>query len=153
MYLFYLDASGTPERTDTTSNHFVFLGVAFPESMWFQANNGLAQLKAEYGLPGIEFELHAKQFIGYIREQDEVPGFNDLPRLERRESVLKLRREKLLKPEDAKKKTSRRKKYAETEPFIHLNSQERNELFAAGLELLAGLDGVKLFAEIVSKNR
>ena len=35
MYLLYLDASGTPEKQDPNTEHYVLVGLCMHEGSWF----------------------------------------------------------------------------------------------------------------------
>ena len=35
MYLLYLDASGTPEKQDPNTKHYVLVGLCMHEGSWF----------------------------------------------------------------------------------------------------------------------
>ena len=93
--------------------------------------------------------MHAKEFCTQIAEQDEVPNFDLLDRPARRRAVLSLRREKLAAAGPGVE--SRRKKYRQTDAFVHLTRGERSRLLEDALDLVGSHDGVRLFGEVVDK--
>lgn len=150
MYLLYLDASGSPEIADTVHPNFVLLGLSIHEGNWFALENRVAALKAKYEFPGIPLELHCLSICSSIYEQDEIPGFNDLSRTERRTEVLALREQKLAKKTSAERENARRR-YRETEAVIHLSRAERSRLYEEALDLVGSHQEIRLFGEIVNK--
>jgi hypothetical protein len=104
--------------------------------------------------------LHAKDFAISINEQDEIPNFAALDRLSRRNAILSRRKSKLdsiaadptLKRDERDKKLyERRRKYRQTDPFIHLTRAERSQLLEEALDLVGSHDGIRLFGEVVDK--
>lgn len=75
MFLLYADASGTADPSDSSTRHYVLLGLAVHEGTWFALNKRLNGLKSSYCQSGDEFELHAAEFACTIKEQDEIAGF------------------------------------------------------------------------------
>lgn len=154
MYLLYLDASGTPEPQDA-SKHFVLVGLALPEGSWFGLDQRIRILKERYNLPGRDPDLlpiHVKQFAVDLPEQKAVPGFDQLSRADRRVAVLEVRRRKLAAETTNEGKETRRGRYADTDPFLHLTRSERSQLLEDAVDLIAGHDRVRLFGEVVSKS-
>lgn len=150
MYLLYADASGTPELRDN-SKHYVLLGVCVPEGSWFALNKRIQNLKARYHPPGRGFELHAKQFACSIKEQEEIPAFAQMSWTDRRDRVLQFRQDRIDAEENSGEKDRLRKKYRETEPFVHLDRLERSRLLEDALDLVGEHQGLRLFGEAISK--
>lgn len=151
MYLLYVDASGTPQSQDSNSRHYVLVGLCVHEGTWFALDKRLNGLKAAYCPPGRDFELHAAQFAGSIREQDEIPSFAGMSWTDRRARVTALQQAKIAAAPTAFEKTKRAKKYKRTEPFIHLTRQERSRLLEDALDLVGAHRGISLFGEAIRK--
>lgn len=150
MYLLYLDGSGTPDVGDSSHANFVLLGLSIHEGNWFALEKRGAALKEKYEYPGIPLELHALAICSSIREQDEVPGFSDLSRENRRAQVLALRQQKLSKKTSTERENARRR-YRETEAVIHLSRLQRSSLYEEVLDLVGSHQELRLFAEVVNK--
>jgi len=151
MFLLYADASGTPELQDA-SRHYVLLGVCVNEGAWFGLNTRIQRLKAHYCPPGHDFELHATQFAIQIREQEQIPNFADMSWTDRRNRVHLIYQARIDAAGNATEKARLRAKYRGVAPYIHLTRQERSQLLTDTLELVAGHEGIRLFAEAVSKS-
>jgi hypothetical protein len=150
MYLLYADVSGTAELQDN-SKHYVLLGVCMHEGTWFGLNNRIQNLKARYCQPGRTFELHAKQFACTINEQDRIPHFAEMSWTDRRDHVLQYRQTRINAAANSAERSKLRKKYRNTEPFIHLSRPERNRLLEDALDMVGGHEGIRLFCEAISK--
>ena len=154
MHLLYLDASGTPEKQDHTK-HYVLVGLCMHEGSWFGLDKRLKALKHKYAIPGKDpdlLEIHVKQFAATIREQDLIPGFEQMSRLERRARVLEERKNKVDAEPTVEKKRKRREKYKDTAPYIHLTRLERSELLEDAIDLIARDDRIRLFGEAIDKS-
>jgi hypothetical protein len=154
MFLLYLDASGTPDLNDVNSQHYVLLGMCMHERSWFALDRQLRTIKQNYCLPGTnaeELEIHVKQFAVTIKEQDEIPSFDNLSKLERRARVLDLRLAKLEREKDVAKREKRKKRYKNTDPYIHLNREERAKLLEDAIDVIANYGKIRLFAEAIDK--
>jgi hypothetical protein len=91
MYLLYLDVSGTDKQSDTSTKHFMLVGLCMHERAWFRLDRDLQTLKDVYRYPGQDpeqFELHVRQFNVTIKEQDEVQDFESLSKAQQRSEVL-----------------------------------------------------------------
>lgn len=151
MFLFYLDASGTPDPQDKNTKHYVLLGLCLHEGTWFDIDRQIQALAKKYAYPNTQFELHVKQFAVTIKEQDDVPDFENLSRTDRRRQVRALRQCKIDAEPTRKQQKARAAKYAPTDPFIHLTRRERSHLLEEAVEVIAGHEPLKLFAEAVCK--
>ncbi len=120
------------------------------EQDWSDVDADLHALKARYGCPGVEFELHVKQFAVTIKEQDRVPGFESLTREDRRASVLDVRVKALAA--NGSNRVALQKRFRDTAPFIHLTRFERSQLLEEAVALIGGYDHVRLFADAISKS-
>jgi hypothetical protein len=153
MFLLYLDASGTANLKDVNTKHYVFLGLSMQEQDWSEVNTDLQSLKARYGYPGLGFELHVKQFAVTIKEQEKIPDFEKMSREDRRAAVLKVRDEALRAAVgDATRRDELKKRFRSTDHFIHLTRSERSQLLEDAVALIAGYDGIRLFADAISKS-
>jgi hypothetical protein len=155
MYLLYLDASGTPELQDRNSKHYVLVGLGMHEGSWFSLDKRLQAVKRKYCLSGTDpeqLEIHVKQFAVTIKEQDEIPDFEQLSGTDRRSRVLELRGKKLDAEASREKKEERRAKYKDTDPYIHLTRRERSQLLEDAIEVIAGYDTIRLFGEAIAKS-
>jgi hypothetical protein len=150
MYLLYADVSGTAELQDN-SKHYVLVGVCMHEGTWFGLNRRIQNLKNRYCQPGRTFELHAKQFAGTINEQDKIPNFSDMSWTNRRDSVQQYRQARLDAAANSEERAKLKKKYRNSEPFIHLDRRERSQLLEDALDLVSDHNGIRLFGEAISK--
>ncbi|MBI1368033.1 MAG: DUF3800 domain-containing protein [Planctomycetes bacterium] len=150
MFILYVDASGQPEVAHGASPLYAMAGICVHEGTWFALESRFNTLKARYSCPGVEFELHAKDFCTTISEQDEIENFCELNWNERRCAVLERRSQKiaLLKGEERRRKL---KKYRATDPFVHLLRSERTRLLQEAIELIGTHTGIQLFGEVVDK--
>jgi len=149
MFLLYVDASGTPD-VPGDRNVFAMVGICVHEGTWFALEKRVRRLKLKYALAGSDFELHAKDFCCWIREQDEVLDFESLGHAERRARVHTVRARKLeglSGPQRAKHQRS----FRATDPFIHLSRYERSKLLEEALDLAGSHDGIRLFGEVIDK--
>lgn len=151
MFLFYLDASGTPQLSDATK-HYVLVGAAVHENTWFALNKRVRGLKRSFAFPGEDFELHVKDFSININEQEKIPGFASLNVQDRRLNVERLRAERLRATRNPQESERLRRRYRLTRPFIHLTREERSKLYEDSLDLIGGHKGLVLFAEAIEKN-
>ncbi len=155
MFLLYLDASGTDRQSDTSTKHFVLVGLCMHERAWFRLDREVQRLKNAYCYPGQDpeqFELHVRQFNVSIKEQDEVPGFEGLSRTQRRSEVLAVRKQKIDAEPTAEGKRKRRERYKETDAYTHLTRKERSQLLEDAVDLLAGREELKFFGEAITKS-
>jgi hypothetical protein len=122
------------------------------EGTWFALNQRIQTLKNRYCPTGHTFELHVKQFAVEIREQDQIPDFENMSWTERQFQVLQIRQNRIDKAPNQQEKTRLAAKYRKTAPFIHLTRAERSRLLGDALDLVGGHDGIHLFAEAIAKN-
>ena len=155
MFLLYLDASGTDKQSDTSTKHFVLVGLCMHEKAWFSLDRDIQNLKDAYRYPGQDpdqFELHVRQFNNTIKEQDEVKDFEVLSKAQRRSEVLEVRRRKIDAEPTINRKRERRGRYKETEPYIHLSRKERSQLLEDAVDLIVSHENLKFFGEAISKS-
>ena len=154
MFLLYLDASGTPDLKDVNTKHYVLVGLCMRESTWFSLDKRIQVLKNRYCFPEEDperFEIHVKQFAVSYQEQDDIAGFEGLSWTDRRSQVRALRDGKLKAEKDSKKHEERRKRYRETDPYVHLARRERSQLLEDTIDVIAGHEHIRLFGEGVYK--
>lgn len=152
MFLAYLDASGSSEVTDPTSSHYVLTALCMRDGSWFALDKRLNGLKERYQFPGgTPIELHVKQFACLIREQDEVPDFEQLDWDSRRRAVLAVQRSKLAGETNSARLRQLRKKFRNYEAFLHLSRRERSQLLEDAVALIASHNGIRFFAEAIDK--
>ena len=72
------------DLSDTSSLHYVLVGLCVHEGTWFALDKRLNGLKSAYCQHDEDFELHAAQFACTIKEQDEIPGFAQMTWSDRR---------------------------------------------------------------------
>jgi hypothetical protein len=157
MYILYIDPSGVPELEGAPS-HYAMVGVCLHEGTWFAFQKRVNGLKRQYALPGKDIELHAKDFAQDYPEQNNIPNFSQLDWWSRRAAVESARQEKLkavkaaaLDGPSKKKYEELKRKYRQTNGFIHLSRGERSKLLEDSLDLVGSHDGVRLFGEVVDK--
>lgn len=149
MHLLYLDAAGTPDRSDH-SKSYVLLGVCISEAEWNSFDRRLANLKSQYEYKGQELELHAKDFCCSIYGQSQITDFESLPLRERRSQVRKHQEERIERASGVKRQRLKRELRAQ-EPFFHLTRRERTQLYEAALDVIGDQQGLTLFAEVFDK--
>jgi hypothetical protein len=149
MYLLYLDASGTVDLSDTGSKHYVLIGTAIKESNWNDIHRNFVTIVEKYSYPGLPFEVHVKDFHCPIREQDEIPDFERLTRVERRSRILEIRQSKnaLEKPNPKKLREQRA-----TDPYVHLTRLERTRLLDDVIDMISSSQSIKLFGDAITKS-
>ncbi len=150
MFLLYTDASGTPELADN-SLHYVLLGVCVHEGTWFGLNKRVERLKTRYCSPGTTFELHCAEFAIQIREQEQIANFADLSWSDTRNAVMQIRQQRLDAAHSSEERSRLREKFKRTASYVHLTRAERSRLLEDTLDLVGSHEGVRLFAEAVSK--
>jgi len=150
LFLLYIDSSGDSALGGDRAV-YVTLGVCVHEGTWYALESRVAGLKRRYVCPGQgSFELHAKDFCTTVTEQSQITDFEQLDRRTRRNLVLEQRRKKM-QGLTGKTRKQRRKKYRDTDPFVHLTRGERSALLVDALDLIGTHDGIRLFAEVVDK--
>ena len=150
MFLFYLDASGTPQLADSTK-HYVLVGAAVHENTWFALNKRVQGLKRKYAFPGEDFELHVMDFNTVIDEQGQIPAYEQMNYADRRANVDRLRALRLNAAKDETKRRRLRKEFRRTRSFVHLSRAERSQLYEDALDLIGGHKGLVLFGEAIEK--
>jgi hypothetical protein len=154
MYVLYLDSSGTPDLRDS-SKHYVLVGLCMHEGSWFGLDRRLRELKRNYCLEGTDpdqLEIHVKEFAGTIKEQDEIPNFEQMLRRERRARVLELQEKKVAAETSAASRAIRKKRYKAVAPYVHLTRRERSQLLEDSIQVIAGYDSIRLFGESIDKS-
>ncbi len=146
-----MDESGV-EELNVPPPHFVLLGLMIPASDWKDLDSASERVKRPYGLDGVE--IHAAWMARRYSEQERIPGFEGLDRdarrsafrqeVQRRSGVLGVRG-------DPKKIKAYRKESRETGRYGHLTRDERLACLADLATELASWDGIKLFADAISK--
>lgn len=153
MHLCYLDESGTPELTGSTT-HFVLLGIAVPASSWRARDESIAQIKAQYDLHAAE--IHTGWMTRRYAEQDRVAEFHLLDRPERRKRAA-AQREAMLLHTAATKPASRlaelKKTMRKTEPYIHLTLEERIAVLRQIAGSMANWTDSAIFCDAIDKRQ
>ncbi len=128
VYLLYLDASGTVDLQDSSSN-YVLTGVAVHELTWFAVESRLQGLRGRFGLAA-EAELHAKEICNPNPvESDDAAAFEGMDHAGRFQAW-----DDLIAKATSKAKLKRLQR---ERPFAHLGRKQRSELYSIPLEKCA----------------
>lgn len=157
MYILYLDESGVPERHESQTSHYVFLGMAVHEGTWFALDKQVQGVKRRYARGDLEdFELHAAWLRRPFPEQEKVPGFVELGTAARYEAVQGVRQREMQEewPQlSSKHRRERSRTYRYTDPYVHLSYPERVQLLDDAVGIVGSYrHGVTLFAEAIDKD-
>jgi hypothetical protein len=147
----YLDESGTPEFTGSTS-HFILFGLSIQDATWREKDGQITAVKRRYGLE--REEIHTGWIARRYLEQERINGFEGLGVGSRRQAVQKARDEYLVKRAALHGTASvetLRKTFRKTSPYIHLTMTERRELLREVVGTVGGWDDCRLFAECIDK--
>ncbi|MFA5161388.1 MAG: DUF3800 domain-containing protein [Elusimicrobiales bacterium] len=149
MYFCYVDESGTPD--DGTTSHYVLAGISLPVLEWKKFEQTVNTLKTRWGIAGAE--IHTGWLLRSLIEQKQIPGFDGLPRAERKIRVEIFRKEEILRLQKSNpgQVSQIRKNYRNTEPYTHLTLAERRELASQFADIIGGWGHIRLFAECVNK--
>lgn len=150
MYICYLDESGTPESTASTS-HFVLLGVAISAECWRQHDREISAAKSRYELSGSE--IHTAWLLRDYPEQGRVNGFSSLSFADRRRAVLGVRSMNLSRPRTNTQQRELLKNYKHTADYIHLGQGEREQFAREVAGIVASWDDAVLFADAHDKTK
>ena len=151
MRIAYLDESGTPDLTGSTS-HFVLLALAIDGESWKQKDAEIARIKARFGMENAE--IHAGWLARRYPEQERVAGFEALGAAERRASAERERdamlfRRATLRGVESLKEA--KKNFRKTAPYLHLTLDERRSLLRQVVTTIAAWADATLFAECIDK--
>jgi hypothetical protein len=150
MHICYLDESGTPDKSDQ-SKHFVYAGIAIPESSWKSKDNEISAIKQKYGLSGEE--IHTAWILRKYLEQVKIPNFESLTWEQRKEESKKFRLQRLSEFEvyAPSKKKSHIKEYKETLNYVHLSLLERQNLIFDLCDLMSSWNDSRIFFSAIKK--
>lgn len=151
MRICYLDESGTPEFSGSTS-HFVFLGLSIQGETWKAKDAEITVIKRRYGLE--HEEIHTGWITRRYLEQERIPDFEALGMAERRAAVQKARNEFLVKKAALRGTASvenDRKTFRKTAFYIHLTLAERREVLREVARAVGAWEDCRLFAECTDK--
>lgn len=156
MYFLYLDESGVPQTHPSQTSHYVLLGAAVHEGTWFALSDRLMGVRRKYALGDPrDFEIHAKDLMRPFWEQARIVDFQRLSRDDRKASVLQVRTdwEDNVAPTKTRKGASaERKRFRQTEPYIHLTFDERKTVLKDTLKVVGShYKGPVLFCEAIHK--
>lgn len=146
MYICYLDESGVPQKNPGTTSHFVLLGLAIPATTWRQKDREIAEIFDKFNLYG---EMHTAWMARMYPEQERIPNFAALSPQDRRQAVIRERKQDLAKTAMRGKKAVLRlaKNYSKTEDYIHLTLAERIDILRAVADKVGSWDDVVLVAD------
>ncbi len=150
MYLLYLDASGTPEIKDPNCSTYVLSGLCVHESVWPHLEQQVALLRNRYSLHNCSFELHAKDICAQLREQEKIPGFEELSWSDRRMAYEQAVEQAIQAAPPERRSEIKLKKRA-TIPIAHLSRKERSQLYEEVLDLVGNVKDLVIFSEAIDK--
>ena len=152
MYLCYIDESGNPELTGTTS-HYVLAGLAIPIYHWKTCESEINRVKIQYDL--LDAEIHTGWLIRNYTEQNKIAGFEAMSIPERKTEVEKYRRAELFRLQSShtlrKALKQTKKNYAQTKDYIHLTFAERKEFVLEIAKTIGNWGFARLFVEGIDK--
>lgn len=150
MHLCYIDESGTPDVPGNTS-HFVLAGLSVPDEYWRGHHRQVEIIKNRYDLSAAE--IHVAWMMRPYVEQQGIPNFEALGYSERRARMYRARAAEMLRLRrgNARHYKQTRKNYRNTESYVHLTLQERQQVVKELARLIANWGVVRLFAECVDK--
>lgn len=151
VYFCYIDESGTPEVPGNTS-HYVLAGLSVPISYWKKCESTIAKLKKKYNLA--DCEVHPAWLVRKYLEQSKIANFDSLNYAQRRSEVEKLRNAELLKLQKGKNKAhykQTKKNYKQTNAYIHLTHDERNNFIRELADVIGGWSFARIFGESINK--
>lgn len=151
VYFCYIDESGTPQIPGNTS-HYVLCGVSIPIRYWKRCDRAINAIKSKYGLQNAE--IHTGWIVRSYHEQSLIPNFDALDYVTRRSEVNKLRKAaifKLQKSGNPKAYKQVRKNYKQTDAYIHLSYQERQNFVREVADTIGGCRYIRIFAECIDK--
>lgn len=151
MYLCYLDESGTPDIPGNTS-HYVLAGLSIPIKEWKNCDSVIEQVKSKFALA--DKEIHTAWILRSYPEQRKIPNFERLSHQDRIQQVNAIRTAELLRLQRTKNKKQyyqTKKNYKQTESYIHLTTQERQDFIQQVARTLSNWSFARLFAECVDK--
>lgn len=151
MHLCYLDESGTPDHGGNTQ-HFVLLGLAFPDYQWKNVIHSVNLIKTRYGIEDVE--IHTGWLARRYPAQEGIPHWDKLCRDERRqqsESKWKATLFDVSISKNAKKLQEEKNRFNKCMPYLHLTYEERLKLLAEILDTLGRMSFVRIFAECIDK--
>lgn len=152
MRICYLDESGTPELSGSTS-HFVLLGLSIQGETWKQKDQQITRIKNRFGLG--QAEIHAGWLARRYIEQEKIRGFEALGEADRRNAVKTARNAFLIGKaavHGVKSVQTDRKNFQKTEAYTHLTHAERIDLMRQVAEVVAGWEDCHIFAEASDKS-
>jgi hypothetical protein len=148
----YIDESGTPELTGSTS-HFVLLAATIEAANWKAHDEAITAIKHAYGVS--KAELHAGWMARRYVEQELIHDFSNSSREQRVVRAMR-KRDELLLNRAARYGVERvrelRKNFTKTAPFLHLTHSERRALLAEVAREIASWPDCVLFAECTDKS-
>ncbi|PJZ51523.1 DUF3800 domain-containing protein [Leptospira adleri] len=151
MYLCYLDESGTPSIPGNTS-HYVLAGISIPVKYWSNSERQIDIIKRKFNLEGSE--IHTGWILRSYIEQQNIPNFESLNYISRRQEVEKLRISEIHRLQrlgNSKRLKQTKKNYRETTPYIHLTHSERLNFITELAHTIANWSYARLFAECIDK--
>lgn len=151
MYLCYLDESGTPDIPGNTS-HFILAGLSIPIKEWKTCDLVIERIKSKYAL--VDKEIHTAWILRSYPEQRKISNFEKLSHQDRFQQVNAIRIAELLRLQRLKSKKQyfqTKKNYKQTESYIHLTSQERQDFIQEVARTLSSWSFARLFAECIDK--
>ncbi|MCC7430723.1 DUF3800 domain-containing protein [bacterium] len=146
MFLCYVDESGTSAIPGNTS-HFVLAGLSIPISEWKSCENEINKIKKKYELQSAE--IHTGWILRPYSEQNAINNFDQKNYAERKNEVLKIRKEKFYTSKIPDKQVQ--KNYKNTENYVHLTFIERQNFIKDVAEIVSNWKEAKLFADCIDK--
>jgi len=151
MYLCYIDESGTSDIPGNTS-HFILAGLSIPISYWRSCDQDIERIKKRHKLENAE--IHVAWILRPYLEQSRIPNFEKMTYAQRKSQVEQLRKAELIRLQrttNRKQYHQTKKNYKNTEAYIHLNHDERQNFIRTVAKCVSQWGVARLFAECVDK--
>jgi hypothetical protein len=151
MYLCYIDESGTSDIPGNTS-HFVLAGLSIPISYWKSCDRDIAEIKKRHKLENAE--IHVAWILRPYLEQRRITDFQKMTYAQRKSQVEQLRKAEILRLQrttNRKQYYQTKKNYKQTEAYIHLTYEERQDFIRDVAKSVSQWGVARLFAECVDK--
>lgn len=151
MRIAYLDESGSPDLSATTS-HFILLALTIEGETWKAKDLDVSRIKQAFGLAGAE--IHAGWMARRYPEQERIANFSALNARDRRTAVKRARDAMLLRRATLHGVQSvklMKKNFQKTESYVHLTFAERREILKQVAAVANQWPDCRVFGECTDK--
>lgn len=153
MYVLYVDESGVPERHPSQTSHYALAGIAIPARTWAAKRAEVERIRAANGFA--KSEIHVAWLLRPYPEQQQIPGFDQLPWPRRLQEVNRKRAASLAAltaTGDRRRIRQLKVLHRKTRPYAHLTLDERVAVAQNIASLVGSWDDAVLFGEVADKS-